>query len=41
MAQIDIALATRAMFRFDTEGCARVLFADTVERREYAAALSD
>jgi hypothetical protein len=25
------------MFRFDTDGCARVLFADTVEPHEYAS----
>ena len=41
VAQIDIALATRAMFRFDTDGCARVLFADTVQPQEYAAAMPD
>lgn len=38
VADIDIDLATQAMFKFDTDGCARVLFADTVERREYAQA---
>lgn len=36
VADVDIDLATQAMFKFDTDGCARVLFADTVERREYA-----
>lgn len=36
VSQIDISLATQAMFRFDTDGCARVLFADTVQRQEYA-----
>ncbi|QDU25453.1 (R)-stereoselective amidase [Anatilimnocola aggregata] len=36
-ADIDIDLATRAMFNFDTDGCAKVLFADTVARAEYAA----
>ena len=36
VAEIDIDLATQAMFKFDTDGCATVLFADTVERREYA-----
>ncbi|QDU94265.1 carbon-nitrogen hydrolase family protein [Lignipirellula cremea] len=34
--EIDIDLATRAMFNFDTDGCATVLFADTVAREEYA-----
>jgi ribosomal-protein-alanine N-acetyltransferase len=38
VAEVDISLATRAMFRFDTDGCARVLFADTVARHEYAPA---
>lgn len=36
---LDIDLATQAMFKFDTEGCAEVLFADTVRREEYAAAM--
>lgn len=36
VADLDLDLATRAMFKFDTDGCARVLFADTVEREEYA-----
>lgn len=36
-ANLDIDVATQAMFRFDTDGCARVLFADTVEPHEYAA----
>ncbi len=35
-ADIDIDLATQAMFKFDTDGCAQVLFANTVERHEYA-----
>ena len=35
VADIDIDQATQAMFKFDTDGCARVLFADTVQRREY------
>lgn len=34
-ADIDIDLATRAMLEFDTEGCAAVLFADTVRKEEY------
>jgi hypothetical protein len=37
VADIDIGLATQAMFKFDTDGCAKVLFADTVSRQEYAA----
>lgn len=37
VADLDIALATRAMFQFDMDGCARVLFADTVQPREYTA----
>lgn len=38
VADIDVDLATRAMFNFDTDGesCADVLFADTVRRDEYA-----
>lgn len=35
VAELDISLATRAMFNFDTDGCARMLFADSVERHEY------
>ena len=38
-ANLDIDQATQAMFRFDTDGCARVLFADTVQPHEYAEAL--
>ena len=34
-ADIDIDLATQAMFKFDTDGCATVLFADTVAPEEY------
>lgn len=37
VADIDIDLATQAMFKFDTDGCARVLFGETVKRHEYAA----
>ena len=37
VANIDIDEATQAMFRFDTDGCARVLFGDTVQPHEYAA----
>ena len=36
VADIDISRATQAMFKFDTDGCAKVLFADTVARGEYA-----
>jgi len=36
VADLDIDLATRAMFKFDADGCASVLFADTVAREEYA-----
>lgn len=36
VADIDIDLATQAMFKFETDGCAQVLFADTVARHEYA-----
>jgi ribosomal-protein-alanine N-acetyltransferase len=39
VADIDIDRATRAMFRYDLEGCAELLFADTVRREEFAAAL--
>jgi ribosomal-protein-alanine N-acetyltransferase len=38
VADLDIDRATRAMFNFETDGCAQVLFADTVKREEYAAA---
>lgn len=36
IADLDIAKATQAMYRFDVDGCADVLFADTVARHEYA-----
>ena len=39
VADIDIDRATRAMFNYDLEACAEMLFADTVARDEYAAAL--
>lgn len=39
VADIDIDRATRAMFRYDLEGCAELLFADTVAKTEYVAAL--
>lgn len=38
-ADIDIDLATRAMFNYDLEACAGPLFADTVAREEFASAL--
>ena len=41
VAEIDIDLATRAMFTFDMEGCAEVLFADTIKREEYSSALQN
>ena len=40
VAEIDVDRATRAMFNFDMEGCAELLFADTVRREEYADVLS-
>jgi predicted amidohydrolase len=39
VAELDIDQATQAMFRYDLEGCAGPLFADTVARAEYASAL--
>ena len=39
VTDIDLRLATRAMFRFDMEDCAQVLFADTVQRAEFDAIL--
>jgi predicted amidohydrolase len=39
VADLEIERATRAMFRYDLEGCAELLFADTVKRGEYASAL--
>ncbi|MSQ94207.1 MAG: carbon-nitrogen hydrolase family protein [Gemmataceae bacterium] len=36
VTEIDIDLATQAMYKFDIDGCAQVLFADTVARNEYA-----
>lgn len=35
VADLDIDLATQAMFKFDADGCAKVLFADTVAPEEY------
>jgi ribosomal-protein-alanine N-acetyltransferase len=40
VADLDIDRATRAMFQYDLEGCAELLFADTVRREEFASALS-
>lgn len=41
VADIDVDRATRAMFRFDLEACAELLFAETVSRDEYQSALSE
>ena len=41
VSDIDVSLATQAMFRFDMEDCADVLFAGTVQRHEYASILPD
>jgi predicted amidohydrolase len=40
IAEIDIERATRAMFKYDLEGCADVLFGGTVRRDEFAPASS-
>ena len=39
VAELDLDRATQAMYRYDLEGCAEILFADTVAREEFAAAL--
>ena len=39
VSEIDIDQATRAMFNYDLEGCAPMLFGQTVQRAEYQAAL--
>jgi ribosomal-protein-alanine N-acetyltransferase len=39
VAEIDIDRATRAMFRYDLEACAELLFAGTVCREEFASVL--
>ena len=39
VADIDVDLATQAMYRFDMDAAAPILFGDTVERVEYAEAL--
>ena len=41
LAEIDIALATRAMCEFNLEDCAPLLFSDTVDRQEFESALSE
>lgn len=41
VSDIDISLATQAMFRFDLEDCAEVLFSDTVRRDEFSSILPD
>ena len=41
VTDIDVSLATQAMFRFDMEDCAEVLFADTVRRDEFSSILPD
>jgi predicted amidohydrolase len=40
-AEIDVDRATRAMYLFDRDGCAEVLFAGTVRPEEYAARKGD
>jgi ribosomal-protein-alanine N-acetyltransferase len=39
VADIDMDRATRAMFTYDLEACAELLFAGTVRREEFASAL--
>ena len=39
VTEIDIDRATRAMFRYDLEDSAEILFADTVKRKELASVL--
>lgn len=39
ITEVDVDLGTQAMFKFDLEGCADLLFADTVKREEYASVL--
>jgi predicted amidohydrolase len=39
VTDIDVEQATRAMFRYDMEDSAELLFADTVKREEFAAVL--
>ena len=39
VTEIDIDRATRAMFEYDLENCAEMLFSDTVAKEEYASIL--
>jgi len=39
VSEIDVDQATRAMFNYDLEACAPILFGDTVARDEFAAIL--
>jgi predicted amidohydrolase len=39
VAEIDVDRATRAMFLYDLDGCAKLLFGDTVPKEEYASVL--
>jgi predicted amidohydrolase len=39
VADLDIDRATRAMFKYDLEACAELLFAGTVRREEFVSAL--
>jgi predicted amidohydrolase len=39
-AEIDVDQATRAMFNYDLEGCAPLLFGQTVQREEYQRGLT-
>ena len=41
VSDIDVDRATRAMCNFDMDGCAQMLFADTVKPEEYASAVPD
>ena len=41
VADIDVDLATRAMFEYDVAGTAPVLFGDTVQREEFESVLAD
>ncbi len=38
VADIDVDLATQAMFKFDMDGCAKALFGESVKPEEYASA---
>ena len=41
VAEIDVDRATQAMFHYNLEQCAEMLFADTVQREEFASVLPD